>query len=193
MHFSTLSSVFLLASSAVSFTIPKDHSNGVYMVSYQDGNELHTLIADAGPSAITSRDTVQSAKFIKRQLPSGGTNVPHCNYIPLVHADTDAANSALDKQCGTGATVGIGLDYYSIVGCTVAYFCNLSTTGSDTYKASERQAVSQELTADCGGYTSAWNTFTSPAGRNNMYGPEQYVWASGLLPVGGSQLLWLWD
>jgi hypothetical protein len=77
----------------------------------------------------------------------------------LSHGDTDTANNYLDGQCGGGAYVRQGYDFYSIYGCTVAYMCN-NGLGMDCY-ASQRQRDSALITAACGwyapGYDSEWS------------------------------------
>ena len=65
-------------------------------------------------------------------------------------------------------------DFYSIYGCTVAYFCNLSGF-SDTRWASDGQSAAADITSTCGEYPAGWDTYDHP---NNAlyysYGREDY-------------------
>ncbi|KAK3692982.1 hypothetical protein B0T22DRAFT_475833 [Podospora appendiculata] len=177
----------LLASVAIAFTIPDGQPDGTYQVSIVNGKEVHTLItlADNQRPRHNISDVAHSAKFarrgaagedylVERQI-SGGNNAISCGGGALNHGDTDAANTALDRQCGSGANVGGGRDFYSIAGCTVAYFCNFRNY-ADMCFASERVATSAAITSNCGWYVTGWDTFSSSGGggRYNSYGYENF-------------------
>ncbi|MCJ1245427.1 hypothetical protein MMC30_002631 [Trapelia coarctata] len=175
-----LTSVILFAVGVTSWTVPKGQSEGVYSVHVDDaGIEKHTLIKlqNASDSTPTARDLVASAKFAgaraanKRQI-GGGTNLIECGGYEMNHYDTDGAVYALDAQCTVGTTVGGDLDFYSIVGCVVCYFCNYYS-GSDVCFASERQRVTSAITDRCGSYWAGWDYFTSDF-RHNQYGYEYF-------------------
>ena len=73
----------------------------------------------------------------------------------LNHHDADDANAGLDRQCGDGAPVENGFNFYSITGCVVAYFCHLYTVQNQRTvwcSASDRAAASEVITTNCGYY-----------------------------------------
>ncbi|KAB5522824.1 hypothetical protein GE09DRAFT_1154323 [Coniochaeta sp. 2T2.1] len=76
--------------------------------------------------------------------------------------ETDRANAGIDAQCGGGATVGHGKDFYSIDTCSVAYVCNIggSRDGDGTCTAAERRTTSEKITKKCGAYIPGSSTQT---------------------------------
>jgi hypothetical protein len=74
------------------------------------------------------------------------------------------------------------MDFYSIVGCTVSYFCNFSYSNfgnlfqyvSTGCWAGDRQGVANEINLKCGGYGGGWDVFST---ANNLYN-GQYGWES---------------
>ena len=157
MHFS---SILLLATPLIAFTIPEGQADGVYQVSYVDGNEVHQLLPTSGNNE-SNPPTTLSAKFRTKRQASF-----ECGGDSLDHGQTDHANSALDRQCGSGLVVG-SRDIYSISGCTVAYYCNFSDFGVCT--AQQRGLASKGITNWCGSYRSGWTTGTSQS-----YGYEDF-------------------
>jgi len=75
----------------------------------------------------------------------------------------------LPPRCGNGVAVGGNLDFYSISGGTVAYFCNFSSQTNNCY-ASERQESSADITGVCGAYNGGWEVVDS---RACQYGYER--------------------
>lgn len=110
------------------FRVPEGTSDGVYKVyTYPNGTEEHTRVGDLTAAAPVQR---RSGRLLKRWNYFSG---PQCypsedNGFPsLDPTNTDNANAALQNQCGGGAPIEYGLDFYSIAGCTVAYACNFNS------------------------------------------------------------------
>ncbi|KAJ7720758.1 hypothetical protein DFH07DRAFT_760708 [Mycena maculata] len=146
MRFALLS---LFVSAAVCFTVPANQPAGVYMVTYNaDGTETHALLSltetNGTIPAATARSATPSAKFgaSKRQI-SGGTNTIFCG----------------------------GRDFYSIAGCTVAYFCNYRDTADTCFQYEWVNVIQNAVTPTCGSYWTGWDQFNSEA-RQNQYGYE---------------------
>ncbi|KAJ7035491.1 hypothetical protein C8F04DRAFT_530881 [Mycena alexandri] len=174
MRFALLS---LFVSAVVCFTVPTNQPAGVYMVTYNaDGTETHSLLSltetNVTVPAATARSVSPSAKFgaSKRQI-GGGTNAIFCGGYELNHGDTDAAYNALGQQCGGGASVLGGRDFYSIAGCTVAYFCNYRGTADTCFQYEWVNVIQNAITPTCGSYWAGWDQFNSQA-RQNQYGYE---------------------
>ncbi|KAJ7465394.1 hypothetical protein B0H11DRAFT_2049823 [Mycena galericulata] len=181
MRFALLS---LFVSAAVCFTVPANQPAGVYMVTYNvDGTETHSLLSltetNGTVPAATARSATPSAKFgaSKRQIP-GGNNAISCGGYELNHGDTDAAYNALGQQCGGGASVQSGRDFYSIAGCTVAYFCNYGAYADTCFQYEWVNVIQNAVTPDCGSYWAGWDQFYSSA-RQNQYGYEDVCGAGG--------------
>lgn len=173
-----ISPLLLLAAATNAFSIPQGQADGVYEVSYHNnGTEMHQFIGKL--DTITTIQGVQSAKFGKRQI---GTPQVTCAVAEpeLNHADTDAANSALDAQCGTSSMVGKCKDYYSIRNCVVAYACNLnacSNFGGDYHedcRAADRVQMSIDITDQCGLYRPGWAKVSVLNSRKRSGGVMQY-------------------
>jgi hypothetical protein len=102
MHFTPL---LLLAAGALAFNIPQGQPDGVYQVhTAPDGTETHTFLRALNDTAVDARSI--PGKFSvtnKRQIP-GVVNDVGCGGYTLPSGDTDAANNALDAQCGGGAS-----------------------------------------------------------------------------------------
>ncbi|OBT87948.1 hypothetical protein VE02_04532 [Pseudogymnoascus sp. 03VT05] len=181
----------LLANCASAFTVPKGQPDGVYSVTYNpNGTETHTFLrppvtVDATttgsdvPGLLSLRSSVKA-----RQVPNV-QNVVGCGGYRLDTGTTNAANAGLDA-CTGGVLVGADKDFYSISGCTVAYFCNFSyhtyedgsliiTNPTDTrcYK-SDRQKSATIINGQCGGFYAGWNRITSSDGSyDGQYGWEE--------------------
>ncbi|KAJ7020286.1 hypothetical protein C8F04DRAFT_1241137 [Mycena alexandri] len=181
MRFALLS---LFVSAVVGFTVPANQPAGVYMVTYNpDGTETHSLLSltkvNSTVPAVTAGSVPSPTRFdaSKRQI-NGGSNTIGCGNYELNHGDTDSAYNALGQQCGGGASVPGGRDFYSIVGCTVAYFCNYNG-GADTCFQSEWVAAIQNgVSPVCGSYWAGWDRFSSSI-RFNQYGYENVCGAGG--------------
>jgi hypothetical protein len=164
------SSIVLFAVGIVAFTIPDGQPNGVYEAYIAaDGTEVHELIMDAPGSGSAEGDiaiasaTISSAKFAKRDFVG-------CGGRPLNADDTNKANSMLDAQCGGGASVPGGRDFYSIWGCTVAWACNFA--GTTNCFASERNNAALQIIAVCwknAAWLSGWYRYENSV-RNIEYG-----------------------
>lgn len=116
-------SLILFAASVAAFTIPDGQPDGVYSVDIDaSGNEVHTFLHDLPKE--NEVPALDSRYVNRRQV--AGTDVVGCGNYPLGHGNTDAAVNGVVAQCGNGASVGKGHNFYSLSGCVVAYFCNLS-------------------------------------------------------------------
>lgn len=158
------------------FVIPEGQPDGTYLVTYDPltNHETHTLLNPLPPLSTVSLHP----RPIRRQI-TGGNNDVFCGTGRLDSQDTDLANGQLDAQCGGGFRVAGNRDVYSIVGCTVAYFCNLRAT-QDTCFANERATTSAAVTRVCGVYQAGWNVFDAgTSGRRNQYGYEDVCRAPG--------------
>lgn len=114
----SLLSLALLAAPILAFTIPEGQAEGLYQVSYENGEEIHTFIrANVDTDSTTAVEelagSTNSAKF--RHIKRGGDY--SCGGDALDHHNTDVANGNLDHQCGGGQLVNQGHDFYSIQGC----------------------------------------------------------------------------
>lgn len=112
----SLLNLMLIATPILAFTIPEGQPNGVYHVSYVDGEEIHTFIRENDISNSTSAPELSkpthSAKF--RNIKRDGFS---CGGDSLDPGNTDAANAEVDRECGNGNWIGAGLDFYSVQGC----------------------------------------------------------------------------
>lgn len=105
----------LLAAPIMAFTIPEGQANGVYQVSYVDGQEIHTFVRENDLSNTTASALTKPANSAKfRHAKRDGYA---CGGDLLDQGNTDAANANIDAQCGDGNWIGAGLDFYSIQGC----------------------------------------------------------------------------
>lgn len=165
MLFSTF---LLLATGAAAWTIPVGQPNGVYSVTTDSsGLAEHTLIRLIADTNATTKLTTRSAKFYpKRQNP--GSNDITCAGYALSNSDNGNAAGELEAQCGNGAFVDSGRDFYSIVGNSVVYYCNFSGGTNNCY-ASEALDAFSRITSQCGLNNAGWDYV--PA-RNDRYGYE---------------------
>ncbi|KAH9208141.1 hypothetical protein DL95DRAFT_415032 [Leptodontidium sp. 2 PMI_412] len=162
------SPVLLIAASAVAFTVPKGQPNGVYQVFTEaNGTETHTFLHPL-PNSNEKRSDTLGNPHVRRQLPPVSVG---CGGYQMNPTDTNNANNALDAQCGAGANVGKGLDFYSISGCVVSYFCNLGGSGTDCFASERQQAATQYINPVCGGFWAGWVNFNIPS-RDGQYGWE---------------------
>lgn len=102
MHFTP---IFLLAAGALAFSVPKGQPDGVYQVyTAPDGTETHTSLRGLNDDSIEARSAIPGKFSLasKRQVPGIDNNIS-CGGYNLPRGDTDAANGALDAQCGGGA------------------------------------------------------------------------------------------
>ncbi|OBT65571.1 hypothetical protein VE03_05018 [Pseudogymnoascus sp. 23342-1-I1] len=165
MHFTTL---ILLATSAAAFTIPEGQPDGTYVVhTAPDGTETHTLL----DAPVSVRRTVPG-KFdmAHKRTSAADVSIVQCGGYPLPNGETDDTNKAVDDHCGGGKSISAHNDFYSLSGCTVAYFCNYNDGPQNCY-ASERQSTSRSITAACGWYNAGWMNIRDD-GRNVQYGYE---------------------
>ena len=158
MQFQTQLLLAISAATASAWTVPAGQHDGVYSVSTAtDGSTTHTLI---------SNDKKLAARSISRhRMSKRDFKGIDCGVNVLEASDITGAMNKLAAQCGKDAAVGGDLDFYSIYGGTVAFFCNLS---GDAALCSANAANSdfgsiQSLCHDHGGW------FTHP---NYVYGYE---------------------
>jgi hypothetical protein len=144
MHFMYPSILFAATAMATSFTIPPNQIDGVYEVSFDhSGRPTHTFLREitntTEPHHLTTRDD--------------GSYCGNYNLDPL---STDRAVAALKAQCNPGA-VGNGLDFYSISGSTVAYFCNFGAAAT-VCQSGEIGDSYARVTNACGRYRAGWRS-----------------------------------
>lgn len=177
MRFSILAGL-LLASPIFAFTIPEGQAEGVYSVSYDEhGNETHTLVQPGDPNEVVPTQSLSNPNSAKFKFEKRDDFTYTCGGDALNHQDTDDANRALDNQCGAGTNVvGGGMDFYSIVGCTVSYYCNFAWTSS-VCSYSRRQDISGGITQACGWYMSGWSN--QNPNDSGSYGYEDFCKAPG--------------
>ena len=162
------------------FTIPDGALDGVYSVStYPNGTEVHTRIGDPIVPAIKPR--YMKSTFPKRQGYSFSDIACYSSDEggPLNSGDTDAANSALQAQCGSGTNIGVDEDFYSISGCTVAYACNFDGNDDAECYSAESVAANQAITGSCGSYYPGSATSNENYNADLSYGYENYCTSRG--------------
>ena len=166
-----ISALLLLVTGAAAWTVPEGQPNGVYSVfTDNSGVSIHTLIRLITDTNATTELTTRSAKFYpKRQGLNPGSNEIGCGGYALSNSDNAAASGALEAQCGNGAFVRAGYDFYSIAGGSVIYFCNYSGQTNQCFR-SEAVDAFQRITAECGEGVAGWDQV--PA-RNDQYGYER--------------------
>lgn len=99
--------LLLAGTASLAFTIPQGQLDGVYEVcTASDGTETHSYLRglnDIVEIEARSADTGKFGMAHKRQI-VGIVNDIGCGGYSLPVGDTDAANNALDAQCGGGAS-----------------------------------------------------------------------------------------
>ncbi|KAI8944744.1 hypothetical protein F4801DRAFT_570617 [Xylaria longipes] len=151
---------------ATSFHIPQGQLDGVYGVSYNaDGSENHTRLGDIETElrilAIRGATVQKRSGVITCDPNEGGLNAN----------DNGAAATSLANQCGFGAAVGAHLNYYSIKGCSVAYFCNFKKH-SQVCTSGNAWASFNDVNNICGSNVAGWEKYYDSDG-NDQYG---YQW-----------------
>jgi hypothetical protein len=165
MHFNQIA--LLVATLAVStqaaavsdpsggFFVPRDTPEGAYIVTYDAaGKATHTKVDENNFLVKSDPETLPKADVVARQAP--GDRVSCGINSELNHGNLDAANAALDVDCGgnDGAGVPAGADYYRYNGNSVAFFCNRG--GNNRCDAGARRETSARITARCGWYKPGW-------------------------------------
>lgn len=159
MHSLQLLTLFLTSVAATGFTIPDNLQDGVYAVSYDaEGKATHTFLRgplDASEAALPKHRYARDADT-RSPLFTRNEDSLHCAQpkYELDHTSTDNAVNALRSQCNPGA-VGQGLDYWSMSGSTVAYFCNLGGTGT-LCQLNEINDSFNRITGYCGSFWAGW-------------------------------------
>jgi hypothetical protein len=144
MQFLHIFTLFVATVMSTGFTIPSNQLDGVYEVSYDaSGRAIHTFL----------REGVNNTEAQELAARDDGVN---CGNYGLNHQDTDNAVTGLRRQCNPGA-VGNGLDFYSITGSTVAYFCNFGATAT-VCQSNEVADSYTRISNACGLYGAGWRT-----------------------------------
>ncbi|KAF2161054.1 hypothetical protein M409DRAFT_59336 [Zasmidium cellare ATCC 36951] len=154
---------FVLATAGLSlsltsaFHIPEGIQDGVYSVHvYPNGTEEHNRLPNPSPLGSALQLRKRQGEFYGGPQCYGGDEGGELN-----HGDTDAANAALQNQCGYGANINYGDDFYSIYGCTVAYACNFYDNSNAPAGANDDYTTcfadcsvhaNQIITSGCGEY-----------------------------------------
>lgn len=149
-----IKSLFLVAAAAVSvlgFTVPERQPEGVYIVySHENGTEIHKRIAEP----YTRRITKRWPYFLQFEPNDAKISCGHRGselYPELNHADADAANADIDRQCGPGAMIASGYNFYAIRGDVVSYICNQSWD-NQFCEAGTRDHLYRMMAVYCGSY-----------------------------------------
>ncbi|KAH8898836.1 hypothetical protein GQ53DRAFT_817066 [Thozetella sp. PMI_491] len=141
----------LFLNAVTGFTIPANQADGVYMVRYENGQEIHTLLY----APVNKTEIAESTVKRRTSVPDTFDNLA-CGDYKLDPTDTDNAVEQLKRQCNPGA-IGGGLDFYSIWGSTVAYLCNFG--GNAIPCTRDGLAASfADVTGLCGLYGAGWGT-----------------------------------
>lgn len=143
-----------VSASAQGFNVPESTLDGEYSVTYNaNGDATFLKLGEVEPLA-TGEDS--SITLPRRHLTARGENIRCGDRNELNHGDTDAANNALDAQCGgdRGAYVPGNTDFFAKRGSTVAFFCNWG--GGNGCDAGSRRRTSGQITASCGWYKAGW-------------------------------------
>jgi hypothetical protein len=150
--------LFTVTAIAAGFTVPKDQPDGVYSVSYENGTDVHTLIAPAVSQAEVAHITAARDRQIRSQksrLDARQYDDTSCSgYEMKDHGACDAAVEALKNQCNPGA-INTGKDFYSISGDVVAFLCNM---GKNAWVC-RRNDITDDyawITKVCGWYISGY-------------------------------------
>ena len=163
-----------LVAAVAAFHIPDGKVDGVYEVSYSaDGTENHTLISNGdAPQNIAMRGASR-ATINKRS----GVVTCKPNEAILNNSDNGRAATLLANQCGNGATVRGGYDYYSIIGCSVSYFCNFK---SNTQVCTSLNAWTSfnNINNACGVNIPGYETYYDSDG-DDSYGYEWFCTSPG--------------
>ncbi|KAK4495863.1 hypothetical protein PRZ48_013131 [Zasmidium cellare] len=138
----TIASLSLSLGLASAFHIPEGTPDGVYSVhTYHNGTEIHTRLTTPGAGA--------SARQLRKRQGSYFQGAPQCyggdEGGELDHGNTDTANANLQYQCGGGAEIDPGDDFYSIAGNTVAYACNFGGTDDYTFCFSSTSVQANQI------------------------------------------------
>jgi hypothetical protein len=97
--------LLLLAAGATAFTVPQGQPDGVYEVyTAPDGTETHTFLRGLNDTVEARNDVPGKFSLANKRQVSGVVNDIGCGGYTLPSGDTDAANNALDAQCGGGAS-----------------------------------------------------------------------------------------
>lgn len=156
MHLPNILPVFLMtAATTAGFVIPKGQPEGVYQVSYDvDGYENHTLIGGGASTNHTMGVLSRPLPTMLECLECGGRTLDSLENLA-------AALKAFRAQCNPSATVEKGRDFYSIMGGTVAYFCNFGADAASCTVAEINQTRAF-LKAQCGADFAGWRTIRDP-------------------------------
>lgn len=174
MKYTTALLVFAAAAVSAATTegwkVPANQPNGVYSVHLDEatGEQVHTFLRP-----LTAENTKPALRVRGQSARSAAISGDlYCAGDHLNNQDTDAANNALDAQCGNGAPVTPaenGRDFYSISNDVVAYFCNTSGNWNHCF-AGERQDADRQITARCGWYWAGDLTSPSWGQTASVYG-----------------------
>ncbi|KAB5549897.1 hypothetical protein GE09DRAFT_1241637 [Coniochaeta sp. 2T2.1] len=203
MQLKKLGSAFILATTAASFIIPDNTTDGVYAVRrLDDGTEEHIRVGDlpsqaeieafrarrrgGGGFAIRGAAVHSSPDLASKPAADCGGwrcpdwDGPRCypeeGTQDLDHRTTDAANAALDRQSGW---IEHGMSFYSISECVVAYACNSGGT-SWAFSRDDHGVACARITGGCGWYKpGSVHYHNDKDGIGKDYGYESYCTSKG--------------
>jgi hypothetical protein len=171
MRFSVLAS---LVPAIAAFQIPDGQLDGIYAVSYgDDGQETHTRVSDLDTA---KRNFAIRGTAVEKR---GGAVTCLRNEGFLNQNDNGAAATALANQCGAGSAVGESRDFYSIQGCSVAYFCN-HLSGIAICTSDEAWSSFNSINNQCGTNVPGYDLWYTGSGDDfKQYGYEWFCSSPG--------------
>lgn len=155
----------------IGWSIPRNHPGGVYSVAVNDhGHAKHVRLRDLSASTESALgNTVTSAAGLSKRE-NTGINEVKCYDYQLNATDANAAVDNLELQCGSGAFVKEGHDYYATAGDAVAYACNYAK-GPNVFIGNDvRDALENKVSDICGNYVAGYDHIEV---RSLRYGYEQ--------------------
>lgn len=159
------------------------YSDGVYKVSTDaSGLSTHTPISPIIKTAFKPRGTNTKRSNAKRVLQ--GAHDIGCSGYGFLGVDADNAVQALKNQCQGGSTgggeVSANLDFYSVFGSVVAYFCNYSSLSNHCYQDEIQDAIQTRISAQCGSYVAGWDIVIDRALEYGYQSPSSNFCGRGI-------------
>ncbi|KAH8658066.1 hypothetical protein BX600DRAFT_514587 [Xylariales sp. PMI_506] len=151
-------------SAAVAWTIPEGTANGVYQVHTDEfGVSTHTFVAPSVEAAFKPRGMSTKRANAKRIVQ--GPDSIGCESYAFNTINADNAVQGLKNQCplnGAGQ-VGGNLDFYSVFGDVVAYFCNYSSKVNHCYEDEVDEVIQHRISDTCGHYVAGFDILVDRA------------------------------
>ena len=161
--------LFVVGAAAHSgWTVPKGQPDGIYSVTVDAaGISTHEFVKDLDKTLV-ARTLGNSAKFNAKRDNTGSNNIGCCGYA-LDPRDTDWVYNNICDQCGNGAYVNAGRDFYGISNNVVGYYCNYLSTTNQCFASEVADALRNRVTSQCGSYNAGYDYVPD---RMDQYGYE---------------------